>query len=1222
MSMRAMVCWMVVTVAIAQGGVPTPVGVWDFDSGDPNAATVGQPLTLVGVVQTVDGVRPGDGAVQIDVGSHFICRHGIAPNGGGTMVNQWTLLVDFQYPSSSVGKFVDIFQTDPANADDSDWTVHANDGAIGIAAVGYSRETGFTTVPEQWYRMVMPVDNGVRHDLFVDGRQVLQGRPQGLDGRFALADVLLLFAANDGDDNAIQVSKVAIWDRALTAGEAVALGDPNTPLEQANKAPDVDAGADQETELDASGSIEVVLDATVDDDGAYAVSWELVSGPASVTFDDPSAEDTTVTMTVPGTYELRLTADDGQFAMSDTVVVVVHPANYGGLIVHWDFEEVWNGSTVQDVSGHGNDGQVVDGAVGQMTYIADGVEGQALDLQNGDYAADGDYVSLDLVMPDSGTIALWYKPHQFYNYNSVFDNSVEANDWEMWIYGNTVVRFRVQSGTEVSASLTTLAGAEDPLERWWHITVTWDRLDATTVRTQMYVDGILSQERVGPWVDPGRSFYLGGGHPGNDFGYGAVDDFRLYNRALAADEVLELVYGENVPPEVEAGPDQEFEMDEAGTPIEVTLDGTVTDVGTISVAWSKIAGPNDITFADPMVEDTTATISAPGRYVLQLAADDGEYIGTDSLTVWVHPHGYNGQLVHWDFETAAGNRVVDVSGHGADGRIVDGPAGSTVYMPGKLGQGLDLANGDYATGGDHVALEMPLPEAGTIALWYQPHAMYNYNSVFDNSVQQDDWEMWIYGDGRLRFRVDDTAFVTANLPALEPENPDPTGKWWHIAATWERRDEMSVAVKLYVNGALIDEAVGPWTDPGRVFYLGGGNPGNDYGWGLVDEFYLYDRPLDIVEILGLMYQGNKPPIVDAGPDQVKWLSDGQLTVDLAGSVIDDGGPGELVISWTKISGPNDITIEDSTQPATSATIYAPGIYQLQIDANDGQFYVADVATIEVYPEGYTGLIVHWPFDDDTLTDASGHGNDGVFVDGPAAEAGYVPGKLGRAWRPGNGDFATDGDYVSLGLTMPEAGTVAFWYYVNNLYNYVSLFDNSVQENDWEMWIYGDGRLRGRIQSGGEVTANLHALAPDGDARGDWFHIAFTWKRLSITEAEVALYVDGELIQSRVGPWVDPGATFYLGGGHDRNDYGDGIWDEVRLYERALTPTEVRLLASLSNFDDDFDVDLEDLRFLVERWLVDAGAECASTPAADYNMDCRTDVQDFAVFAQWWLEMMD
>ncbi len=1219
---------LLLSAAISYGAVREPVGIWDFDPADPNGATLGADMHLVGTAMPAAGITPEDGAVLIGVGSHFACEHGISPNGGGAMVNEWTLLVDFRYPESSVGKYIDFFQTDPQNTpgNDSDWTVASSDGAIGIAAVGYSRQTGFYTQPDTWYRMVMSVDNGTRHDLYVDGQRVLVGNPQAVDGRFALADVLLLFAANDGDDNDIIVSRVAMWDVPLTAGEAIALGDPNYGLYHDNKGPDVNAGADQDMELDAGGSMVLALDGTVSDDGEYGVLWTQVSGPAAVVIADAASEDTTMTITAAGKYVMQLTANDGEFEVSDTVTFVVHPHNYGGLIVHWDFDQEWDGVTVVDVSSHENHGRVIDGDVGEALYIADGVYGQALDLRNGDYAVGGDCIALDMVMPDSGTIALWFKPHAFYNYNAVFDNSVQQDDWEMWIYSDGRLRFRVEAGTEVTANLTQLAQGQNPLELWWHMTLTWDRLTATTVKTQMYINGQLSEEKTGPWVNPGSTFYLGGGHPGNDFGHGAYDDFRIYNRVLSASDALQLVFGENLPPEVDAGADQEFEMDAASTPIAVSLDGTVTDIGEVLIAWSKISGPNDITIENGDTANATATISAPGRYRLELTADDGEYIVSDTMLVVVHPHGYDGQILHWDFETDSGGRVYDVSGHASHGTIIDGPTGSTSYTDGKIGRCLNLLNGDYMTGGDYAAVELRLPDSGTIALWYNPHSMYNWNAVFDNSRDADDWEMWLYADGNMRFRVDDSAQVTGNLAALgSPEDPTVAGKWWHVAVTWERTSATTVALKMFVNGAQTDAVTGPWIDPGEYFYIGGGHPGNDHAHAMVDEVYIYDRPLDMLEILGLMYRGNKPPVVDAGPDTTKWLDgSGQVTVQLQGSVIDDGGPSDLVIAWTKISGPNDIVIDDPTVANTWATITSAGIYHLQIDANDGEFYSTDDMYIEVYPAGYTGLIVHWPFDSDTLEDASGNGNDGTLVQGAASASGYARGKLGRGWQSGNSSsppFGSGGDYVSLRLTMPDKGTIAFWYKVKNLYQYVTLFDNSVQQDDWEMWIYDRGEARFRIEGGGEVSANLHALSSDGDARGDWFHIAVTWKRLSATQVENSLYVNGRLIQSRVGPWVDPGSTFYLGGGNDGNTYADGMWDDVRLYERALTAGEIGLLASISDFDGDNSVDVGDLRFLAERWL-DEVVDCDSTPAGDYNADCRIDMRDIAAFAKWWLEGLD
>lgn len=61
-----------------------------------------------------------------------------------------------------------------------------------------------------------------------------------------------------------------------------------------------------------------VLDVTISDDGlpsppgSLSVTWEQVSGPGTVTFDpNEFVEDLTVTLSEAGSYELQLTADDG-----------------------------------------------------------------------------------------------------------------------------------------------------------------------------------------------------------------------------------------------------------------------------------------------------------------------------------------------------------------------------------------------------------------------------------------------------------------------------------------------------------------------------------------------------------------------------------------------------------------------------------------------------------------------------------------------------------------------------------------------------------------------------------------------------------------------------------------------------------------------------------------------------------------------------------------------
>jgi hypothetical protein len=74
----------------------------------------------------------------------------------------------------------------------------------------------------------------------------------------------------------------------------------------------------------------------------------------------------------------------------------------------------------------------------------------------------------------------------------------------------------------------------------------------------------------------------------------------------------------------------------------------------------------------------------------------------------------------------------------------------------------------------------------------------------------------------------------------------------------------------------------------------------------------------------------------------------------------------------------------------------------------------------------------------------------------------------------------------------------------------------------------------------------------------WYHIAFTWDR---GVGQTRLYVDGvSRASATLGTgWKDPNPTLNLAGGHANNVKGNGIWDEVRVYDRILSDDEIAAL---------------------------------------------------------------
>jgi len=836
-------------VTQAQAGIPEPNGLWEFAASDPTAATIGVPLELVGLTMDVAGIDAGDGAVTIGEGSYFACTHGMAPNGEGEKVNEWTLLIDFAYPASSLSDppngFNDLFQTDPTNASDSDWTI-TSAGAIGIGAVGYSDAFGYTTEADVWYRLVVAVDNGLRYDVYINGQEVFQGNQQDIDGRFSLAETLLLFAAGndqDGDDAPIDVSTVAIWDAPLSASEILTLGAAGDNLFVDNVAPAVDAGARQSVELDEDGVVLVDLQGVITDDHPedLVIAWKKVEGPDEIVIDPLDDPNATATITAPGQYTLELLVVDGQFVVSDQVTIVVSVHGAGGLLVHWDFEEAWDGQTVRDVSGNDNHGTVVDGIDGTSEYTPAQV-GQGINLLSDDLTEQGDWLELSLTMPDSGTIGMWVKPIDFYNYHSIFDNSGNANDWEMWIYGDSRARFRVEGNTAVTANLNALAEDGDGQGKWWHFACTWDRdvNEPTQVTTGLYVNGLLIETKTGTWIDPGDTFFLGGGHPSNDFCNSTFDEVKIFGRALSAEEVVGLVYPDNKPPTVDAGEDQVVWLTEAGT-LSLTLTGVVEDVdgspvGEVTQSWEKVRGPGAVTIQSPNAAETVVLFTGAGLYTFALTANDGQAQATDKVTIDVWPFGDSGLIVHLPLD----GDVQDVHGHFPT-TLVNGADGTHEYVDGLDGQALQLSGTDGQTDNDVVAINFDYFDNGTISLWFQPTALYNYNSVLDNSTDGNDWEMWIYGSGEFAARIQ-SGYLRGFWMEVDT--------WYHIVMTWHRNTSNPSLVDqwLYIDGELIASNVSEWVDPGDTVYLGGGHSGNDDCNGIFDDFRIYDRDLTLEEI--------------------------------------------------------------------------------------------------------------------------------------------------------------------------------------------------------------------------------------------------------------------------------------------------------------------------------------------------------------------------------------
>nr|ART36397.1 C664 [uncultured bacterium] len=91
---------------------------------------------------------------------------------------------------------------------------------------------------------------------------------------------------------------------------------------------------------------------------------------------------------------------------------------------------------------------------------------------------------------------------------------------------------------------------------------------------------------------------------------------------------------------------------------------------------------------------------------------------------------------------------------------------------------------------------------------------------------------------------------------------------------------------------------------------------------------------------------NRPPTVDAGPDQTIELPDPAL---LKGVITDDGRPHGVTVTstWSVVSGPGPVVFGNANAPVTTASFTTPGDYTLKLSATDTEFTVSDELVVTV-----------------------------------------------------------------------------------------------------------------------------------------------------------------------------------------------------------------------------------------------------------------------------------
>jgi hypothetical protein len=198
-----------------------------------------------------------------------------------------------------------------------------------------------------------------------------------------------------------------------------------------------------------------------------------------------------------------------------------------------------------------------------------------------------------------------------------------------------------------------------------------------------------------------------------------------------------------------------------------------------------------------------------------------------------------------------------------------------------------------------------------------------------------------------------------------------------------------------------------------------------------------------------------------------------------------------------------------------------------------------------------GLVAYWSFDEGSgniAYDASGNGNHGTIYG-----AKWTQGKIGGA-------LSFDGvdDYVSVpnsaSLNLSEQ-TIEFWFAPPSGSGYNWQFPY-VRKNDAttrNYYIYGARPGEAIVYEIRDPSNNYHSLIGNKTnyELGKWYHFAGTYKP---TTGEWKIFINGQLDAQKIEIFT-PGtnnASVIIGGSRF-----NGLIDEVRIYNRALSEEEIR-----------------------------------------------------------------
>jgi hypothetical protein len=381
-----------------------------------------------------------------------------------------------------------------------------------------------------------------------------------------------------------------------------------------NQPPVVNPGPNEIINLPAGA----VLSGTATDDGlpngTLTTAWTMFSGPGPVTFGDPTSLSTPVRFAMPGTYILRLSANDGAMTSSADVTISVNPDSSVNLapVVNAGPNQTIALPASASLRGTATDDGLPSGSTVAVSWTKVSGPGTVT-------FSNANTLSTAATFSTTGT----------YGLRLTASDSALSSSADVTITVNAAPVNQppvVSAGPNQTITLPSNASlrgmaTDDGLPSGSTVTVSWTKVSGAGTVTFSNANALSTT----------ATFSTSGA-------YGlrlTASDSALSNSANVTITVNAAAV--NQPPVVSAGSNQTITL-----PASASLTGTAADDGlpsgsTVAVSWGKVSGPGTVTFSNVNALSTTTSFSASGTYVLRLAASDSVLMATNDVTIIVNP---------------------------------------------------------------------------------------------------------------------------------------------------------------------------------------------------------------------------------------------------------------------------------------------------------------------------------------------------------------------------------------------------------------------------------------------------------------------------------------------------------------------------------------------------------------------------------------------------------